>query len=130
MGCPKPAPGLVWGLWVPASNFGPDVRVSAMPKILLVDDNPSMRTIPRLLLRKWGYEVFEASDGQEALDILEREPIGMVISDWMMPNLSGIELCRKIRYNRQIWPPFTTGSALALKKTTCESSNTNESIDH
>lgn len=97
MGCPKPAPGLVWGLWVPASNFGPDVRVSAMPKILLVDDNPSMRTIPRLLLRKWGYEVFEASDGQEALDILEREPIGMVISDWMMPNLSGIELCRKIR---------------------------------
>ncbi|MEO8126463.1 MAG: response regulator, partial [Bryobacteraceae bacterium] len=66
-------------------------------KILLVDDDPSARSIPALLLRKWGYDVVEASDGQEALEILARQPIGLVISDWVMPNVSGIDLCRKIR---------------------------------
>src|SRR4029079_997999 len=66
-------------------------------KILLVDDDPAIRSIPALLLRKWGYNVIEASDGQHALDILGREPIGLVISDWVMPFVTGIELCRKIR---------------------------------
>jgi sigma-B regulation protein RsbU (phosphoserine phosphatase) len=66
-------------------------------KILLVDDDATARTIPALFLRKWGYEVIEASDGEQALNILEREPIGLVISDWIMPKLSGIELCRKVR---------------------------------
>jgi sigma-B regulation protein RsbU (phosphoserine phosphatase) len=50
-----------------------------------------------MLLRKFGYEVLEAVDGQEALDLLSRETVSLVISDWVMPNLSGIELCRKIR---------------------------------
>jgi sigma-B regulation protein RsbU (phosphoserine phosphatase) len=66
-------------------------------KILLVDDDPTVRAIPGLFLRKWGYDVIEASDGQQALDILSREKIGLVISDWVMPNLTGVELCRKIR---------------------------------
>jgi phosphoserine phosphatase RsbU/P len=66
-------------------------------KILLVDDDPTMRAIPGLFLRKWGYEVIEASDGRQALEILNRESIGLVISDWVMPNLTGIDLCRKIR---------------------------------
>ncbi|MEO8661613.1 MAG: SpoIIE family protein phosphatase [Bryobacteraceae bacterium] len=66
-------------------------------KLLLVDDDPSARAIPALFLRKWGHQVIEASDGQQALDILAREPIGLVISDWMMPNLTGVELCRRIR---------------------------------
>lgn len=66
-------------------------------KILLVDDDPAARALPGLLLRKWGYEVLEAHDGAEALRILRDQRIGMVISDWMMPNLNGIELCRKIR---------------------------------
>jgi sigma-B regulation protein RsbU (phosphoserine phosphatase) len=68
-------------------------------KILLVDDDASVRTVPALFLRKWGYEVIEASDGQQALEILDREPIGLVISDWVMPKLTGIDLCRRIRAN-------------------------------
>ncbi len=68
-------------------------------KILLVDDDPTMRAIPGLFLRKWGYEVIEAGDGGHALEILDREPIGLVISDWIMPNVSGIDLCRRIRAN-------------------------------
>jgi sigma-B regulation protein RsbU (phosphoserine phosphatase) len=67
------------------------------PRILLVDDAPLARSIPARFLRKWGYEVFEAADGREALEILRRETIGLVISDWVMPHVSGIELCRNIR---------------------------------
>jgi len=66
-------------------------------KILLVDDDPAVRAVPGLFLRKWGYDVIEAADGEQALQILQRERIGLVISDWVMPNLSGIDLCRKIR---------------------------------
>jgi len=66
-------------------------------KILLVDDDPTMRTIPALFLRKWGYDVVEATDGEEAFEILCREPIGLVISDWLMPRLTGPELCRRLR---------------------------------
>jgi sigma-B regulation protein RsbU (phosphoserine phosphatase) len=68
-------------------------------KILLVDDDPTVRAIPGLFLRKWGYDVIEAGDGAHALEILDREPIGLVISDWVMPNVSGIDLCRRIRAN-------------------------------
>jgi sigma-B regulation protein RsbU (phosphoserine phosphatase) len=66
-------------------------------KILLVDDDPVARSLPRNFLGKLGYEVLEAADGEHALEILSCESIGLVISDWMMPNLSGIELCRQIR---------------------------------
>ncbi|HEY2844295.1 MAG TPA: response regulator, partial [Bryobacteraceae bacterium] len=66
-------------------------------KILLVDDDATVRSIPALFLRKWGYDVIEAGDGLQALEILEREPIGLVISDWVMPHVTGIELCRRIR---------------------------------
>jgi sigma-B regulation protein RsbU (phosphoserine phosphatase) len=66
-------------------------------KILLVDDDPTVRSIPALFLRKWGYDVTEASDGRQALEILTREPIGLVVSDWLMPHVSGVDLCRRIR---------------------------------
>ncbi len=66
-------------------------------KILLVDDAPIERSIAATFLRKWGYAVLEAVDGRQALEILSRETISFVISDWVMPHVSGIELCRKIR---------------------------------
>jgi sigma-B regulation protein RsbU (phosphoserine phosphatase) len=68
-------------------------------KILLVDDSAFARSIVVGFLRKWGYDVLEASDGQEALAILSRQTISLVISDWVMPNVTGIELCRHIRAN-------------------------------
>lgn len=63
----------------------------------MVDDDPVARAMPASFLRKWGYEVVEVADGEQALEILNREYIGLVISDWMMPKVSGIELCRQIR---------------------------------
>ena len=69
-------------------------------KILLVDDSPFARSIVARFLLKWGYDVLEASDGHEALEILSRQTISLVISDWVMPNVTGIELCRHIRAHK------------------------------
>jgi sigma-B regulation protein RsbU (phosphoserine phosphatase) len=66
-------------------------------KVLLVDDDPFARSLSAGFLRGWGYEVVEAGDGLEALRVLGQQVIQFVISDWLMPNLTGLELCRRIR---------------------------------
>ncbi len=66
-------------------------------KILIAEDEPAMRRIIRLYLEKEGYEVSEASDGQAALDLLCRETYDLLIADWMMPRMDGIQLCREVR---------------------------------
>src|SRR5258708_36539690 len=60
------------------------------------DDNVSRRILHRNLTRL-GHTVSEAGNGVEAWSILQRDPIRIVVSDWMMPELSGLELCRRIR---------------------------------
>jgi sigma-B regulation protein RsbU (phosphoserine phosphatase) len=66
-------------------------------RVLLVDDEAVARTLSGCFLRSWGYDVLEAADGLEALQILQQQEIHFVISDWVMPNLTGLDLCRKIR---------------------------------
>ena len=66
-------------------------------KILLVDDDTVARTILSELLHQQGHEVVEATDGQLAWDLVKRGEISFVLSDWLMPNLAGVDLCRKIR---------------------------------
>ncbi|MBW8351533.1 response regulator transcription factor [Bacillus sp. IITD106] len=68
-----------------------------MPKILIVDDDPYIRELVSLLLRNEGFMIYEASDGLEALSIIDSEQLDMVILDIMMPNMDGWELCREIR---------------------------------
>ncbi|MDG4554685.1 MAG: SpoIIE family protein phosphatase [Candidatus Competibacter sp.] len=66
-------------------------------RILVVDDDPSVLRIIAAMLRRWDYEVTLAHDGAEAWAILQREEIRLVISDWMMPGLTGPELCCRVR---------------------------------
>jgi two-component system chemotaxis response regulator CheY len=67
-------------------------------KILVVDDFSTMRRIVRNLLKELGFtNVHEAEDGVEALKKLRVEPFDFVVSDWNMPNMTGIELLREIR---------------------------------
>ena len=67
-------------------------------KILVVDDESRMRKLVKDFLVKQGYEVLEAGDGAEALDIFfETEGIGLVILDIMMPKMDGWQTCREIR---------------------------------
>ncbi len=70
--------------------------------ILIVDDEFSSRTIIKKILTQEGHLVLTAEDGQAALDILQREQINAVISDWNMPGMSGIELCRFLREHSSI----------------------------
>ncbi|MEM7059291.1 MAG: SpoIIE family protein phosphatase [Pseudomonadota bacterium] len=64
---------------------------------LVVDDSTSLRKMLVLMLKKWNFDVLEASDGDEALKICTSREIDFVISDWMMPGMSGPELCRAVR---------------------------------
>jgi DNA-binding response OmpR family regulator len=66
-------------------------------KILAVEDDAVARAVLRQALRRLGHEVVEAHDGEAAWKMLEAEPVRVVVSDWMMPNSDGLELCRRIR---------------------------------
>jgi CheY-like chemotaxis protein len=66
-------------------------------KILTVEDDLVARKILVQALHRLGYETVEAADGEEALRIIEQEPIRVIVSDWLMPGIDGLELCRRIR---------------------------------
>jgi two-component system chemotaxis response regulator CheY len=67
-------------------------------KVLVVDDFPTMRRIVKNLLKQLGFEnIDEAEDGEQALQRLKAGGYGLVISDWNMPNMEGIELLRNVR---------------------------------
>ena len=66
-------------------------------KLLLVDDDSSTRRLLSTMLSLMGHHVVEAVDGVEALEILASQTINLVISDWVMPRMDGVELCRQLR---------------------------------
>lgn len=71
--------------------------------VLIVDDAATMRQIVWKLLHEMGIEnVREAEDGESAFKALERQKAGLVISDWHMPKMTGIELLRAIRANEAL----------------------------
>lgn len=65
--------------------------------VLLVEDDPTVRLVTRRRLERAGHRVEVASDGAEALDVMRQEPPQVVLSDWRMPNMDGLELCRHLR---------------------------------
>lgn len=70
-------------------------------KILIVEDGIIFRRLVKKYLLEAGYDVVETEDGQAAWDLIQREPFHFVITDWMMPGLSGPELVQKIRTSGQ-----------------------------
>jgi two-component system chemotaxis response regulator CheY len=69
--------------------------------ILVVDDFSTMRRIITNVLKQLGYEnIVEAEDGTKALSILESQSVDFVITDWNMPQMSGLELLKAIRANK------------------------------
>lgn len=66
-------------------------------KILIAEDDPVSRCFLEVTLVKWGYEVSAACDGNQAWQVLQRDPPSMAILDWMMPGIDGAEVCRRIR---------------------------------
>ncbi len=66
-------------------------------KILIAEDNPVSRRLLEKILEKDGHEVLSAEDGLKAFELFQKNKVSMVISDWMMPRMDGLALCRKIR---------------------------------
>lgn len=68
-----------------------------MKKVLVVDDDPSIRAIIRLFLEAAGYAVLEAGDGRGAMRVLVATPVDLVILDIFMPEMDGLEVLQELR---------------------------------
>lgn len=75
-----------------------------MFNILVVDDNDSIRKLMRTYLIRNGYKVFDAADGLQALEIIDKEHVDLIIADIMMPNMDGLSLTRELRTSRFNFP--------------------------
>ncbi|WP_413081160.1 PP2C family protein-serine/threonine phosphatase [Tritonibacter multivorans] len=66
-------------------------------RVLVVDDSRLQRRILVASLKKWGFEVVEAESGEQAMEMCQQELPDLILSDWMMPGMTGIEFCRAFR---------------------------------
>ena len=69
-----------------------------MPTVLVVDDEPELRTLLRLVVEQEGHEVVEARDGFEALVALDKQDIRLAVVDVVMPNMNGVALMQRMNY--------------------------------
>jgi phosphoserine phosphatase RsbU/P len=70
-------------------------------RILVVEDDPISSTILKTVLEKFGYETVITRDGNEAWNEFNKEPVRLIVSDWMMPGMDGLSLCAKVRERSQ-----------------------------
>jgi CheY-like chemotaxis protein len=77
-------------------SLGKGVEVTL---ILIVEDDPNLRAVIRMVLERAGYEVAEAKNGLDGLQSIERQTPELVIADMIMPVMNGIELVERIRSN-------------------------------
>lgn len=68
-----------------------------MASILVVDDEPDILKVSAILLEFEGHQVHTAGNGRQALEILARHAIDLVLTDWMMAEMNGLELCEALR---------------------------------
>src|SRR3984885_8087569 len=75
-----------------------------MPKALVVDDSKAVRMILAKTLKELGFEVREAANGREALEVIEVEKsaVKLVLADWNMPEINGLELLKRLRQNPEL----------------------------
>lgn len=81
------------GDFLPNSNQG----LPHMERILIIDDEPQIRSMIRLILEREGYEVMEASDGIDGIRVFREKPADLVITDLIMPNKDGIGMIIEIK---------------------------------
>ncbi|MGA9277063.1 response regulator transcription factor [Ilumatobacter sp.] len=71
-------------------------------RVLVVDDEPTVREVVAGYLRRDGHQVAEAADGNRALELLEAEPPDLVVLDMMLPGVNGLDILRRVRATSQI----------------------------
>lgn len=74
-----------------------DIATGSRVRVLVVDDSRAQRKVLGVYLARWGYHVTEAETAEEAMDKCRLTPFDIVLSDWVMPGLSGLEFCRAFR---------------------------------
>jgi two-component system chemotaxis response regulator CheY len=91
-------------------------------RVLVVDDFSTMRRIIKNILRQLGFNnIIEADDGTTAWEILNKDRIDFIISDWNMPKMTGIELLRKVRASEEFADlPFLMVTAEGLQENIIE----------
>ena len=70
---------------------------TGQPRVLLVEDEPAQRTVLAYNLEAEGFEVTQADNGEDAMVLVDEEEPDIIILDWMMPRVSGIEVCRRLK---------------------------------
>ncbi|MFO7885849.1 MAG: response regulator [Desulfobacteraceae bacterium] len=91
-------------------------------KVLIVDDFATMRRILKNILKQIGFKnLLEADDGTTALEVLEKQSVDLVISDWNMPKMTGLELLKILRGDKRYARiPFLMVTAEAQKQNVIE----------
>jgi two-component system chemotaxis response regulator CheY len=79
-------------------------QVKSMAKALVVDDSRAVRMILAKTLKEIGFEVREAANGKEALEVIaaEKTAVKLVLADWNMPEMNGLELLKRLRQNPEL----------------------------
>ena len=98
---------------------GGNLRPPGQPRVLVVDDHPIVRRLCTRILRRDGYDVFEAADGQEALELARTKAIDLVLLDISMPVLDGFGLAAALREDERTHTVpfiFVTGETDPLVK--------------
>jgi DNA-binding response OmpR family regulator len=85
--------------YTPAEERGSRTSVA---KVLIVDDEPNIREVVGLYLRRDGHTVVSATDGEEALEVFRESEPDLVVLDLMLPKISGLEVCRRMRADRRV----------------------------
>jgi two-component system alkaline phosphatase synthesis response regulator PhoP len=80
-----------------------------MAKVLIADDQPTMRQLVRLTLESGHFEILEAADGDAALAIARAERPDLLFLDWTMPGMAGVDVCRALRED-----PSTAGIRIVM----------------
>ncbi len=93
------------------------------PKILIADDEPTMRALLRATLDGRGVELFEAADGATALALAQHARPDLLFLDWMMPGLSGVEVCRRLRAQ-----PETAGLTIVILTARAQEADRQEAL--
>lgn len=91
-------------------------------RVLVVDDFATMRRIIKGVLKQLGFsKIVEAQDGSDALGMLKKEPVGLIVSDWNMPKMTGLELLKAVKGDDSLKDiPFVMVTAEGMKENVIE----------
>ncbi|MBW1929104.1 MAG: chemotaxis response regulator CheY [Deltaproteobacteria bacterium] len=98
------------------------MAVDTSIKVLVVDDFATMRRIIKGVLKQLGFkDIIEADDGTTALNELKKEKVGLIVSDWNMPKMTGLELLKRVRADEELKTiPFIMVTAEGQKENVIE----------